>query len=293
MRHAPARAYWLRRRRLTVPELPEVETIRRGIAPWLEGQRVAALEVRDPRLRFGVDPALPGRVRDQQICMVGRRSKYLLIALERNQTLLIHLGMSGRLHVMPDQSDIPAPGRHDHFDLRTHAGSLLRYHDPRRFGCLQLIEGPPEDSRWLRSLGPEPLEDAFDGDYLHARLRGRSACIKALLMDARIVVGVGNIYAQEALFAAGIRPGRAAGRLSRPDCHRLVAAVRATLAQAVAAGGTTLRDFSGADGNPGYFQQDLQVYGRGGSPCRCCGEALRSTRITGRSCAWCARCQPR
>lgn len=273
-----------------MPELPEVETIRRGIAPWLEGQRIAHLELREPRLRFGVDTELPALLAGRPVHTVTRRSKYLLLALDRGSTLLIHLGMSGRLHVLP--TPLP-PGKHDHYDLRTETGALLRYHDPRRFGSLQLLEQAPESSRWLRELGPEPLGPDFDGDYLHARLRGRSASIKALLMDARIVVGVGNIYAQEALHAAGIRPGRAAGRLSRPDCHRLVAAVRATLAQAVAAGGTTLRDFSGADGKPGYFQQDLKVYGRLGQPCRRCGVPLRGSRITGRSSVWCAQCQPR
>lgn len=273
-----------------MPELPEVETIRRGIAPWLEGQRIARMELREARLRFGVDPALPERLAGRRVIRVGRRSKYLLLALEGRETLLVHLGMSGRLHVLPEW--LP-PGKHDHYDLHTEAGALLRYHDPRRFGCLLLLDEAPESSRWLRDLGPEPLEADFDGDYLHMRLRGRSASIKALLMDARIVVGVGNIYAQEALHGAGIRPGRAAGRLSRPECHRLVAAVRATLAQAVAAGGTTLRDFSGADGKPGYFQQDLKVYGRLGQPCRRCGAPLRGSRITGRSSVWCAHCQPR
>lgn len=273
-----------------MPELPEVETIRRGIAPWLEGRRIETLEVRDPRLRFGIDAGLPVRVIGRRVTGVGRRSKYLLLALDSGDTLLIHLGMSGRLHVLPEP--LPA-AKHDHYDLRTDAGALLRYHDPRRFGFLQLLDGPPEASRWLRALGPEPLEPEFDGDYLYTRLRGRNASIKSLLMDAGIVVGVGNIYAQEALHAAGIRPGRAAGRLSRPDCHRLAAAVRATLSQAIAAGGTTLRDFSGADGKPGYFQQDLKVYGRLGQPCRRCGEPLRGSRITGRSSVWCARCQPR
>lgn len=273
-----------------MPELPEVETIRRGIAPWLEGQRIARMTVREPRLRFPIAPGLAGMVAGQQVLAVDRRSKYLLMRLGDGATLLLHLGMSGRLHVLPEA--VP-PARHDHFDLQLTSGALLRYHDPRRFGFMDRLTGRPEDSRWLCALGPEPLEEAFCGDYLHARLRGRSARVKALLMDARIVVGVGNIYAQEALFLAGIRPGRAAGRLSRPDCHRLVAAVRETLARAVEAGGTTLRDFSGADGRPGYFQQDLQVYGRAGGPCRRCGEPLRSSRITGRSSVWCARCQPR
>ena len=272
-----------------MPELPEVETIRRGIAPWLADSAIAEVIVREPRLRFPVPPDLPGRLRGQRVGSVRRRSKYLLIGCERD-TLLIHLGMSGRLHALTAPE---APRKHDHVDIVLDSGTVLRFHDPRRFGCVLLCDGDGSGERLLAGLGPEPLEDAFDGDYLHARLRDRRASIKALLMDARIVVGVGNIYAQEALFEAGIRPGRAAGRLSRPECHRLVAAVRAVLERAVVAGGTTLRDFTGADGAPGYFQQDLHVYGRAGLNCRRCTSPLRLSRITGRSSTWCPRCQPR
>lgn len=272
-----------------MPELPEVETIRRGIAPHVVGQRVADCIVREPRLRFPVAPDLSERWRSQRIAGVRRRSKYLLLDGERD-TLLVHLGMSGRVHVL--LKDVPLR-KHDHVDIVLENGTILRYHDPRRFGFMQLCSAQTSQVPMLARLGPEPLEADFDADYLFSRLRGRTACIKALLMDAGIVVGVGNIYAQEALFTAGIRPGRAAGRLSRPDCRRLVAAVKTVLEQAVEAGGTTLRDFTGADGAPGYFQQDLHVYGRAGQPCRRCGEALRLSRITGRTTTWCAHCQPR
>lgn len=272
-----------------MPELPEVETIRRGITPHVVDQRVAECIVREPRLRFAVAPDLAERWRGQRIANVRRRSKYLLLDGDRD-TLLIHLGMSGRVHVLLEELPLR---KHDHVDIVLESGTILRYHDPRRFGFMQLCNADPAQVPLLAKLGPEPLEPQFDGDYLHARLKGRTACIKTLLMDAHIVVGVGNIYAQEALFTAGIRPGRAAGRLSRPDCRRLVAAVKAVLEQAVQAGGTTLRDFTGADGAPGYFQQDLHVYGRAGSPCRRCGAALRLSRISGRSTTWCAHCQPR
>lgn len=272
-----------------MPELPEVETIRRGVSPHVIGQRVHRCVVREPRLRFPVATERMAALHGQRIHAVRRRSKYLLIDGERD-TLLVHLGMSGRLHVLPEPA---AVRKHDHVDIVLDSGVILRYHDPRRFGFMQVHGRDAGDIPLLAHLGPEPLEGAFDGDYLHARLRGRSACIKSLLMDARLVVGVGNIYAQEALFTAGIRPGRAAGRLTRPDCHRLVAAVKTVLEQAVAAGGTTLRDFTGADGAPGYFQQDLHVYGRAGQPCRRCGAPLRLTRITGRTTTWCAHCQPR
>lgn len=280
---------WLSTTTEAVPELPEVETIRRGIAPYLVGQRIHDIIVREPRLRFPVAPELSATMRGQRIGSVDRRSKYLLLRGERN-TLMLHLGMSGRLHVLPEPV---ALRKHDHVDIALESGTLLRLHDPRRFGYMVLQAGDAAEDRWLMHLGPEPLGAAFTADYLHGRFRGRTAAVKAAIMDAGIVVGVGNIYAQEALFRAGIRPARAAGRVSRADCARLVNAIKEVLEQAIAAGGTTLRDFSGADGAPGYFQQDLFVYGREGQACRVCSATLRMTRITGRSSGWCPSCQPR
>lgn len=272
-----------------MPELPEVETIRRGVLPHLRGRRIVDVTVRERRLRFPVDAGLAAALSGERIVEIGRRSKYLLMRGERHE-LLLHLGMSGRLFVLTEPL---AARRHDHVDLQLDSGTLLRFHDPRRFGFIshRRLDGP--DFPFFRHLGPEPLDTAFDGAYLRAKLRGRTAPVKSLLMDARIVVGVGNIYAQEALFEAGIRPRRAGGRLGPGDCERLVAAVRDVLRRAIEAGGTTLRDFAGADGAPGYFQQDLYVYGRAGRPCRRCGSAIRMTRIAGRSSGWCPTCQPR
>lgn len=275
-----------------MPELPEVETTRRGLAPHLEGRRVGAVTLRRPDLRWPIPPEIAAVLPGQRIAAVRRRAKYLLLDTNAGSALL-HLGMSGSLRVLP--ADAPLR-EHDHVDIaletaRT-AGTtrVLRFNDPRRFGCL-LWQPAGTTHPLLQGLGPEPLSDAFDGDYLFARSRGRRAPVKTFLMDQRIVVGVGNIYAAEALFAAGISPVRAAGRVSRERYAALAAGVKAILAYAIERGGTTLRDFLAPDGAPGYFEQELAAYGRGGEPCPRCGRPLRQIAVGQRTTAYCASCQ--
>lgn len=270
-----------------MPELPEVETTRRGIAPHIEGRRVQSVIVRQPSLRWPIPDQLPDLVVGQRLQSVQRRSKYLLLGFSSG-TIILHLGMSGSLRII-DQNE--PPRAHDHVDIRFDGGRALRFTDPRRFGCL-LWQGAGEPThKLLVSLGPEPLSDQFDGEVLFARSRGRRAAVKMFLMDSRIVVGVGNIYANEALYAAGIRPDRAAGRISRQRYGLLAEAVKTVLARAIESGGTTLRDFTGGDGKPGYFKQELQVYGRGGQPCRGCNRPLTEVRLGQRSTVFCRHCQ--
>lgn len=269
-----------------MPELPEVETTRRGIEPYLRGHRVTAMNVREPRLRWPVAPSIADDVRDQRIRGVGRRAKYLLVELERG-ALIIHLGMSGNLRIVPADQPLKT---HDHVDLVLDDGHLLRFNDPRRFGSVHFTQ-TPESHPLLARLGPEPLGGDFDGRRLAARFAGRRAPVKAALMDAAVVVGVGNIYASEALFRAGIHPLRKAGRISARRLDGLAAAVKSVLSEAIEAGGTTLRDFYGGDGQPGYFQFRLDVYGRGGQPCPRCGTAVAQRVIAQRSSFYCPRCQ--
>ena len=269
-----------------MPELPEVETTRRGLAPHLAGRTVTAAVQRREGLRWPFAPELAARLPGQRIHDVRRRAKYLLLDTDAGSALL-HLGMSGSLRVLPRA--VPA-GLHDHLDLALDDGRVLRFNDPRRFGCA-LWQAPGEVHPLLRGLGPEPLSDALDGDWLFARSRGRTAPVKAFLMDQRIVVGVGNIYAAEALFAAGISPLRAAGRVSRARYGVLADEVKRILAHAIARGGTTLRDFIAPDGAPGYFELELLAYGRGGAPCRRCGRPLREAAVGQRTTAWCPTCQ--
>ena len=270
-----------------MPELPEVETTRRGLRPYALRRRIVALEVYEPRLRWPVPRDLPGKVAGQRIVGTGRRAKYLLLELESG-TLLMHLGMSGNLRVVPAQAPRVS---HDHFDLVLDSGLALRFNDPRRFGSLLYTRGDPRQHPLLASLAPEPLTAAFDADYLWRTTRNRRVAIKQLLMNSRLVVGVGNIYASEALFRARIRPQRRARTLSRADAARLVRGVRAVLSQAIRAGGTTLRDYLGADGAPGYFRQRLYVYERKGKPCRRCGTAVRAVTQGQRSTYYCPSCQ--
>jgi formamidopyrimidine-DNA glycosylase len=276
-----------------MPELPEVETARRGIAPALTGATLRQAAIRQPRLRWPVPADLNAQIAGQTVVRVDRRAKYLLLVLERGSVML-HLGMSGSLRVLPDTEP---PQAHDHVDLHFDAvdgrSQILRLRDPRRFGAVLWHAGPAHTHPLLAGLGPEPFDPDFNADYLHRRLRGRRTAIKLALMDQALVVGVGNIYASEALFDAGIRPGRAAGRLSRADCQRLVHAVRRTLEAAITAGGSTLRDFTQANGAPGYFQHAHQVYGRASQPCQRCGTPIRQQRHGQRSTFWCPTCQPR
>ncbi len=270
-----------------MPELPEVETTRRGILPHARHEIVQSVEVRDRRLRWPIPEELTRFLPGARIDEIQRRGKYLLFRTDTG-TLIAHLGMSGSLRVLT--GDEP-PQKHDHVDIVLESGKVLRYNDPRRFGCMLWTLADPAEHELLRHLGPEPLEGDFDADYLYRLSRGRKAAVKTFIMDSRIVVGVGNIYANEALFLAGIRPGRAAGRVTRPGYERLVEAIKQVLAAAVTQGGTTLRDFVGGDGKPGYFRQQLNVYDHGGEPCPACGAELRETRLGQRSTVYCRECQ--
>jgi formamidopyrimidine-DNA glycosylase len=293
-----------------MPELPEVETTRRGLDANLTGLTIADIVVRNPNLRWPIPQDLSRQLRGQTIVSLKRRAKYLLMDCG-NGTLILHLGMSGSLRILPYEmsaapargaagtpllrSDPPA-GKHDHFDLLLSNGTLMRLRDPRRFGAVLWHRGDVLTHPLLARLGPEPLEHRFsdknfDARYLYQATRGRSASIKQCIMDNHIVVGVGNIYANEALFRAGIRPQLAAGKLSLPRCARLVAEIRATLVEAIDLGGSSLRDFVNTSGQPGYFQQTYWVYGRTGEPCRRCGATIRQIRQGQRSSFYCGSCQ--
>ena len=270
-----------------MPELPEVETTRRGIAPWVEGRVVEVVTVRQYSLRWPIPDYLGSRLEGQQFLRTDRRGKYLLLETGAG-CLLVHLGMSGSLRLV--ERDVES-GKHDHLDISLDSGKILRYHDPRRFGAVLWVEGAPLSHPLLASLGPEPLSDDFSASYLYERARKRSVPIKSFVMDSKVVVGVGNIYANEALFMAGILPTRKAGSISRARMAVLVAKIKAVLERAIRSGGTTLRDFVGGDGKPGYFAQELQVYGRGGQPCHLCQLPLIEIRIGQRSTVYCRKCQ--
>jgi formamidopyrimidine-DNA glycosylase len=301
-----------------MPELPEVETTRRGLAPHLEGRRIVDVTLRRPDLRWPIPREIEVLLPSQTITAIRRRAKYLLMDTDAGSAIW-HLGMSGSMRVLPAETPVQA---HDHVDLligddagsvraptpalprvrgREQSGSgigkhvsqgmrVLRFNDPRRFGCL-LWQPPGETHELLRDLGPEPLSDDFSGELLFERSRGRKAPVKAFLMDQKIVVGVGNIYAAEALFAAGVSPLRAAGKVSRERYEVIATEVRRILAYAIQRGGTTLRDFLSPDGAPGYFEQELSAYGRGGEPCPRCGRPLKQAMLAQRATVWCGHCQ--
>ncbi|MBY0577260.1 MAG: bifunctional DNA-formamidopyrimidine glycosylase/DNA-(apurinic or apyrimidinic site) lyase [Gallionellaceae bacterium] len=270
-----------------MPELPEVEITRRGLATHLTGQTIIGVTIRNPQLRWPIPKSLPGLLRGRTIRAFGRRGKYLLVDCG-NGTLLLHLGMSGSLRILPVTAP---PEKHDHFDLLLGNGTLMRLRDPRRFGAVLWQRGDVDAHPLLAGLGPEPLENDFDARHLYQATRGRSIAIKQCLMDSHVVVGVGNIYANEALFRAGIRPQLAAGKLSLPRCAKLVQEIRATLEEAIRHGGSTLRDFVDTAGRPGYFQQHYWVYGRGSEPCRKCGTPIKQIRQGQRSSFYCMNCQ--
>jgi formamidopyrimidine-DNA glycosylase len=270
-----------------MPELPEVETTRRGIAPALMERCVLQLLVRERRLRWPIPSSLEAALRGRTIKSVGRRAKYILIGFDHG-TLIVHLGMSGSLRILDSRT---APLAHDHWDMLLDTGRLLRFHDPRRFGSLHWTAEEPGAHPLLARLAPEPLSARFDGDYLFDATRRRSVAIKQLLMNSTLVVGVGNIYASEALFRAGISPRRAARRLTRTQAGALALAIKAVLSEAIAIGGTTLRDYVNSDGIPGYFRQKLNVYERGGEPCRQCGTPIKQFTQGQRSTYWCRVCQ--
>lgn len=272
-----------------MPELPEVEVVRRGLEHDVRGCTIRSVRVREPRLRWPVPDDLPARLTGHPVRSIARRGKYLLLDVG-DGTMIVHLGMSGSLRFLRSP---PPPSRHDHVDLEFGHGTL-RYRDPRRFGAMlwhDAARGPVSAHPLLSGLGVEPLSGAFGGALLYRATRGRRVSIKQALLSGAIVVGVGNIYASESLFRAGIRPTLAAWRVGRERCDRLASAIRATLADAIARGGSSLRDFVASDGASGYFQLDCYVYGRAGEPCRVCGEPVRSLRQAQRSTFFCARCQ--
>ncbi|MGS2722880.1 bifunctional DNA-formamidopyrimidine glycosylase/DNA-(apurinic or apyrimidinic site) lyase [Porticoccus sp. GXU_MW_L64] len=270
-----------------MPELPEVETTLQGIRPYATQKRVSDVVVRQPRLRWPVAENLPQLLAGKRVAGLLRRGKYLLWRFDHGH-LMMHLGMSGSLRVVPAAA---AVGKHDHVDIVMAGGRAIRFTDPRRFGAVLWVEGEPGEHPLLRHLGPEPLSEVFDDDYLFRRSRKRKLPVKSLIMDSKVVVGVGNIYANEALFAAGIHPLREAGRISRQRYGVLVQTIKDVLARAIEQGGTTLKDFVGGDGKPGYFAQQLSVYGRGGEPCNRCGKALREVRLGQRATVYCGSCQ--
>lgn len=269
-----------------MPELPEVETSRRGISPWVLNQQVSEVVVRDGRLRWPVPVDIERNLSGQTIDSLERRAKYLLFGTSAG-TALLHLGMSGSLRII--EADEPA-GKHDHVDIRFASGKALRFRDPRRFGSL-LWSRDPLRHALLRSLGPEPLSDDFDGKYLRDKAHGRRLSIKQFIMTGSVVVGVGNIYASEALFGAGIHPRRRADRVSAARMALLATSIKSVLQNAIDAGGTTLRDFHGGDGEPGYFRQELKVYGRDGKPCRRCKQPVSVVVLGQRSTFYCKTCQ--
>lgn len=270
-----------------MPELPEVETTRRGIEPHIVGRSIREVRVRHRQLRWPVPDELESRLTGLTVLAVERRGKYLLFRMDAGVTMILHLGMSGSLSLATEG---PA-GPHDHLDWLFSGGARLRMRDPRRFGAVLLAEGDPREHPLLRDLGPEPFDPAFSGDYLHRIAKTRRVAVKQLLMDGKVVVGVGNIYANEALFQSGIRPMRPCHRISARRLLRLRDAVVEVLEGAIEQGGTTLRDFVREDGRPGYFAQRLHVYGRGGLPCLVCGEPIRQVRTGQRSTFFCPTCQ--
>jgi formamidopyrimidine-DNA glycosylase len=268
-----------------VPELPEVETTCRGVEPYLAKHIIESVTVHCGRLRWPVSDEIY-KLRGELVLSVSRRAKYLIVELHHG-ALLIHLGMSGSLRLTPPSLPLK---KHDHLVFSLSNDKQLRFNDPRRFGSVLWTDDWTSHSL-IRSLGPEPLEDDFNSDYLYQRAAGRKASIKQFLMDASIVVGVGNIYANEALFLAGISPKRSAGKISLQRMGVLVKQIKKVLESAIKQGGTTLRDFVNSNGEPGYFKQQLFVYGRKGMPCKCCGGALKEIRQNQRSTVYCMTCQ--
>ncbi len=270
-----------------MPELPEVETTMRGIAPHVEGQTIKQVLIRNHHLRWPVPETLDQTIANLSITSVTRRAKYLLLATNAG-TLIIHLGMSGSLRIIVQETVI---GKHDHIDFIFANGILLRYNDPRRFGAVLWTTAIPAKHTLLKDLGPEPLCPDFDGIHLYKIARNRKMPVKSLIMDSHIVVGVGNIYANEALFMAGIHPTRQAGKISLKRYQQLAQCIKTVLQNAILQGGTTLRNFVNETGKPGYFKQQLLVYGRGGHPCRQCLQTLTEIRIANRTTVFCQHCQ--
>lgn len=270
-----------------MPELPEVETTCRGIAPHIEKQSVKKVSIRNAKLRWPIDSNLSKILRNKTLNNITRRGKYLLLHFDHG-VVLWHLGMSGSLRIITSGEK---PKTHDHVDMLFANGNVLRFHDPRRFGSVLWTQEAPEEHKLLSHLGPEPLSDDFHINYLYERSRKIQQAVKTWVMDSKVVVGVGNIYANEALFNAGIHPLKSASKISRPKFQRLTEEIKNVLYYAIQRGGTTLRDFVGGDGKPGYFAQELNVYGRAGEPCVKCGKSLTEKRLGQRSTVYCTYCQ--
>ncbi len=270
-----------------MPELPEVETTCRGIRPHIEGRKIKEVIVRESRLRWPVPAKLDKTLQGKAVISVKRRAKYILLQLQGGY-LIIHLGMSGSLRIV---NIAESPKKHDHVDIILDNNQSLRYHDPRRFGAILWTTEPVYEHALLNHLGPEPLETEFTAQRLFQYSRGRSQPVKTFIMDNHTVVGVGNIYASEALFTAGIRPDRACGKISRARYERLTESIKETLSKAINQGGTTLRDFVGGDGKPGYFKQELAVYGRSGEPCITCSSPIKAMKLGNRNTFFCSKCQ--
>ncbi len=273
-----------------MPELPEVETTRLGISPHVVGRMVHEVIIRRYDLRWPVSPEL-AEIAGRLFVSVRRRSKYLLLETDCGQVVMVHLGMSGSLRIVTEGEEWR---KHDHIGITLEGGMQMRYHDPRRFGLVMVVAVGEVDSHpLLKDLGPEPLEDDFTAGHLYRALRNKSIPVKVAVMDAKLVVGVGNIYASESLFRAGIHPALPANKLTKPKAERLVAAIKEVLAESITQGGTTLRDFLNSDGQPGYFAQRLSVYGRKGEACRVCGGIISHKVMGQRATFWCAGCQRR
>jgi len=270
-----------------MPELPEVETTVNGIKPWLEAKTIQEIKVYNSSLRWRIPEDLSKKHLFQKITSISRRAKYILIHLQSKDTLILHLGMSGSLTICTDNK---ALAKHDHFEIIMHDGTKLRYNDPRRFGCI-LDSNDYLQHKLIKNLGPEPLTKEFNGKLLKNKASNKTQAVKNFIMDGQIVVGVGNIYASEALFMAGINPNTSAGKISQSRYNKLVETIKQVLLQAIDAGGTTLKDFINADGKPGYFSQQLKVYGKKDEPCVNCSKPITQKTIGQRSAFYCTRCQ--
>ena len=270
-----------------MPELPEVQTTCNGIAPLITGEKITDVVVRKRQLRWPVTAGIKNKLIGRSVIKVWRRSKYILLQLDQGN-LIIHLGMSGHLAVVDHKREVK---KHDHIDICFGPNTVLRFHDPRRFGTVLWTAADPLEHALLQNIGPEPLGPEFTADYLFTVTRKRKRIIRDVLLDGKIVAGIGNIYANEALFGSGIDPRRPAGRISRARMQKLVASVVEVLSAGIRAGGTTLRDFRGGDGRPGYFQQSLSVYGKSGEACPNCQRTINSEIRGGRSLFFCRKCQ--
>ncbi len=270
-----------------MPELPEVETSCRGVAPHIVGRKLKQVIVRNGRLRWPVDSDLANILEGRKLLELSRRGKYMLFRFSHGH-LLMHLGMSGSVRIVNAAEE---PQKHDHVDFLFSLDSVLRFTDPRRFGAIVWTTKDPGEHQLIHHLGPEPLSDEFSAPYLYQKTRKSKKAIKVLIMESKIVVGVGNIYANESLFMTGIRPGRAACRITKAEAESLVSNIKTVLTKAIAQGGTTLKDFVGGDGKPGYFKQELNVYGRDGEPCLKCATLLKGQRHSQRASVYCPSCQ--